>query len=78
MTAAELSRATGVPQQTITNWLSGMSPRSLPQLKRVADHLGVAFDSLLFEQKKNPHPLEPYKDEIEAGLFEVVLRRVRR
>jgi transcriptional regulator with XRE-family HTH domain len=32
MTVAQLSRETGVPVQTIHNWLYGMEPRSIRQV----------------------------------------------
>lgn len=39
MTAAQLARATLIPPQTLNNWLSGQEPKSLNQLRRIADYL---------------------------------------
>lgn len=74
-----LSSATRVPQQTLHNWLSGTEPRSLTQVKKVADFFGVSLDYICFgiEIDKN-QKIENYQDEINAGIFEVVLRRIKR
>ena len=86
MTSAQLARACKVPPQTINNWLSGQNPRNLEQIKVVADNFGVTIDYLAFGtdikksclSKNNNEPIEEYRDEINAGTFEVVLRRVRK
>ena len=79
LAAAQLARATKIAPQTINNWLSGQEPRSLGQLKAVADYFDVSVDYLVYgkEEKKN-EVIEDYKEEINAGLFEVVLRRVKK
>ena len=82
MTIAGLSKKTKVPAQTIHNWLSGVEPKSLNQIKAVADFFGVTVDYLCFGIEETPKnecdPLKYHSDEINAGVFEVVLRRVRR
>ena len=72
-----LSKITKVPQQTLHNWLSGTEPRSLTQVKKVADFFDVTLDYICFgiEQQKS-QKIESYQDEINAGIFEVVLRRI--
>jgi transcriptional regulator with XRE-family HTH domain len=78
MTAAQLARACKIPPQTINNWLSGQEPRSLDQIKAVADHFKVTVDFLVYGiQEKKKEVIEEFKDEINAGTFEVVLRRIR-
>ena len=77
--AAKLARATNIAPQTINNWLSGQEPRSLGQLKIVADYFNVSVDYLVYgKEEKSREAIEEYKDEINAGLFEVVLRRIRK
>ena len=73
-----LSKRTKVPVQTIHNWLNGMEPRSISQLRKIADYFEVSLDYLCFgiEQKETQKGFEQYKEEINAGVFEVVLRRV--
>jgi transcriptional regulator with XRE-family HTH domain len=77
VTVAQLSRAAKVPAKTIYSWLSGNNPRSLSDLKSVANHLGVTLDFLCFNEstKATKDPIHQYGEEINAGYFEVVLRR---
>lgn len=79
ITAAKLARATGVPPQTINNWLSGQEPRNLSHLKTIADYFDVSVDYLVYGTKQtSKEPIDEYRDEINAGIFEVVLRRVKK
>lgn len=75
--ASQLSRATKVPTQTLHNWLGGQHPRNIDQVKRVAEHFNVSLDFLLYgtEAKQTQGTFERFKDEINAGIFEVILRR---
>jgi transcriptional regulator with XRE-family HTH domain len=80
LTVAQLSRATRVPAQTLNNWLAGLEPRSIQQVKRVADHFGLSLDELTYGVKpktKESSSLESNKEEILAGNFEVILRRIK-
>jgi transcriptional regulator with XRE-family HTH domain len=52
MTAAQLCRNTGVPKTTLSEWMSGSSPRDIKKLKRVADSLGLTIDELCFGDNK--------------------------
>lgn len=83
ITVAHLSRATRIPLQTLHGWLSGVEPRSLNQVKILAEYFGQSIDELCFDSpsskkkkdsKKNK--IEEFQDEINAGTFEVVLRRI--
>jgi len=84
LTAAQLSRRTGVPKNTLSDWLSGNSPRDITQVKTVAEALGVSLDYLCFGQDPSPRPekltdLETLLgDNWVGGMFEVRLRRVKR
>lgn len=73
---AEVARATKVPVQSIHNWLSGMSPRNLDHVMKVAEFFNVTMDYLLTGVQKEV--LKEFEDEINAGLFEVVLRRPKK
>lgn len=48
ISAADLSRRSGVPKQTISDWLGGVPPRSIPYLKQIADVFDMTVDDLLF------------------------------
>lgn len=85
MNLSGLAKETGIAVQTLHNWLSGIEPKSLSQVKIVADYFGVSIDFLCFrgsrlKSTKTDHSneIEDYSDEINAGLFEVVLRRVNK
>lgn len=79
ITVARLSKKVGVPTQTLHNWLSGMEPRSLKQVKKVAEFFEVSIDYICFGiTDKQKNKIEDYGDEINAGVFEVVLRRIKK
>lgn len=79
LTASGLARISDTPKQTIADWLAGASPRDLRAIKRVADALMVSVDILCFSDLKNETASEFEKriHEINAGQFEVVLRKVK-
>lgn len=52
MTAAELSRQTGVAKQVLSDWMAGVQPRKLEQLYVVAKRLGVSMDLLCFAKSE--------------------------
>ncbi len=76
MTVAQLSRQLSIPRQTLDNWLSGQEPRSLKQVKKVAEYFGVSLDYLCFGEEEEK--IQEYGQEINAGVFEVVLRRIKK
>ncbi len=77
MTAAQLSRKAGAPKTTLAEWLSGSNPRDLSKVKQVADFLGLTVDSLCFgDGGVTEQPFEKHLDEIQAGVYEVILRKV--
>ncbi len=78
ITITALSRATKVPLQTLHGWLQGSEPKSLKQVKKVADHFEVDLDYLCFGIEQNAKNFEDFRNEINAGTFEVVLRRVKK
>lgn len=81
VSAAQLSRATKVAGQTIANWLAGQKPRDITQVKKVADYFDVTVDALCFgavEKHTSDDPLKKYDHEINAGIFEVVLRPLKK
>lgn len=79
VTVTKVSKASKVPAQTIHNWLSGVEPRSFSQVKQVSDYFEVSLDYICFGIKeKNQSKFENYSEEINAGVFEVVLRRVKK
>lgn len=83
LTAAQLSRKSGVSQQVLSTWLRGGEPRKMEQVKKVADALGTTVDHLCFgegaQSKEGSMDLDTvFGDEWISGLFEVKLRRIKR
>lgn len=52
MTAAELSRKTGVAKQVLSDWMAGVQPRKLEQLYLVAVTLGLSMEQLCFAKSE--------------------------
>lgn len=86
ITLSALSKETGVPKQTIHNWLCGTEPKSLDQVRSVAQRFNLSIEELCYgenekKQKQNlkqPNPIEVHEDEIRVGVFEVILRKVKK
>lgn len=83
VTLSVLARQTKVPKQTIHNWLCGTEPKSLDHVRSVANYFELSIEELCFgESQKNvskhKNPIRGHEDEIRAGVFEVVLRRVKK
>lgn len=75
----ELAKISKVPKQTLHNWLSGAEPKSLDQIRAVALVFNLTIEELCYgERLKSKDSLESYSDEINAGIFEVVLRRIKK
>lgn len=76
-TLASISKATGVPKSTISEWLGNRSPNPV-QAVRVANHLGVSLHFLLFGQDDSQEPLQKImKEDFFKGTFEICIKRVK-
>jgi transcriptional regulator with XRE-family HTH domain len=87
MTAAELSRATGVAKQVLSDWMAGVQPRKIEQLYLVAQTLGVSLEDLCFAAEDELSKLKssPFTAGASAGQdglselkgkYEVYFRRI--
>ncbi len=47
--ASDLSKITGIPKQTLSEWRAGLVPKSIVSLKRVASAFDISLDALVFE-----------------------------
>jgi lambda repressor-like predicted transcriptional regulator len=78
---SSLAKKTGISRKTIENWLEGQKPQNIEQVKIVADFFKMSVDEICFGPTLKPmdstSPLDQHRDEINAGVFEVVLRRVK-
>ena len=78
-TLSNVSKQTKVPTQTLHNLLSGTEPRSLKLVKKVVDYFEVSLNFICFGIKpEESSKIEDFGDEINAGVFEVVLRRIKK
>lgn len=76
ITVAQLARATKISAKTLYQWLNGQSPKNLIQVRKVADYFEVTIDFLAFGiVAKNKTELTDFQNEINVGIFEVVLRK---
>jgi transcriptional regulator with XRE-family HTH domain len=77
-----LAKKTSISRKTIENWIAGQRPQNLEQVKAVADYFGMTVDELCFGPRmtkvETRTALELHQDEINAGVFEVVLRRIKK
>ncbi|MFA6236754.1 MAG: helix-turn-helix transcriptional regulator [Bacteriovorax sp.] len=86
LTASQLSRATKIPVQSIHNWIHGQTPRSFEQIKKIADYFQITVDALVYGDSSpvaprdtlNSRSIDDFTEEINAGVFEVVLRRIKK
>ena len=87
LTASELSRLSGVPKQSISDWLGGSNPRDIRSVKKVAEALAVTLDHLVFGEgveegvSRNAIPSlgenSFQHDGWMRGVYEVKFRRVK-
>lgn len=76
-TLATISKATGVPKSTISEWLSNRSPNP-SQAVKVANHLGVSLHFLLFGKDDAQEPIQKIlKEDFFKGTFEITVKRVK-
>jgi len=74
-----LAKQCNIPLQTLHNYLGGQNPQNLDHVKKVADFFGVSLDYLCFGVKPKDVATEILtdKEEIYAGIYEVVLRKIK-
>lgn len=84
ISAAELSRKSGVSKQVLSLWSGGAKPKNIEQVKKVADCLGVTLDYLLFgegvdQTSERVTELDALLgDEWLTGQFEIKIRRIKK
>lgn len=82
-TVSNVSRITEIPIQTIHNWMNGHQPQNIEYLKKLSEYFGLTIDEICFSSssevlKSKSNTIDKYEDEINAGVFEVILRRVNK
>jgi transcriptional regulator with XRE-family HTH domain len=82
LTAAQLSKKSGVSKQVLSLWLKGASPKNVEQVKSVAEILKTTVDNLCFGSGKEPKKKSDFDsisdDEWLSGAFEIKIRRIKK
>ncbi|MGE0633746.1 MAG: helix-turn-helix domain-containing protein [Pseudobdellovibrionaceae bacterium] len=77
MTISQLSRASGVPNSTLAQWSSGVTPKNPSQALAVANVLGISLHFFLFGEEEQASDLEALETELVLeGLYKLSLQRV--
>ncbi len=76
-TLASISKATGVPKSTVSEWLNNRAPNPIQAVK-VANHLGVSLHFLLFGKDDSQEPIQKIlKEDFFKGTFEITIKKVK-
>ena len=84
LTAAELSRRSGVSKQVLSSWLAGAEPKKISQVKKVCAALETSLDHLLYgtgqddESQRVTEMDALLGDSWIGGVFEVKFRRIKK
>lgn len=71
-----LSKATGVPQSTLSHLLSGRSSQKPEHLLEIAKHFGVSMEYLIFGEDQQTPTLESVlTEEVFSGWLRVKIER---
>lgn len=71
VTARALSKATSVPESTISDWTSGREPKLNDAVVRVARFLGVSVDFLVTGKEPEQDLVAEALEKMTEGFFEV-------
>jgi len=78
LTTAKLAKRINVSPKTISDWLTGRTPRDLDAVKRCAETFQVSVHYLLYGEDDPRNLISKIleKTEIHTGLYEVSIRKV--
>lgn len=60
--ASDVSKATGIPSSTFSDWKKGKSSPKTEKLQKIADYFGVSLEYLTTGEKKVEEQANPYSD----------------
>ena len=74
---SQVSRETGVPKQTLHNWICGAEPKKLGSVLKIARYFGLSIESLCYgEDKITDNDLtRALSKEIDEEKFEAVFKK---
>jgi transcriptional regulator with XRE-family HTH domain len=71
----DLSRKVSIPVSTLHGWVNGAAPKSISEVKKVADFLNLTMDELCFNEKAKDLKNTNIKIIIDEQEFEIILKR---
>lgn len=74
VTRYQVSKATGVPQSSLSDWSKGKSKPKYENMKKLADYFGVSVDYLLGNSDEKEKPAATEDDELNEYLEELKTR----
>ena len=74
VTRYQVSKATGVPQSSLSDWSKGKSKPKYENMKKLADYFGVSVDYLLGNSNEKEKPAATEDDELNEYLEELKTR----
>lgn len=77
ITLSSLASKLGLPKSTVHGWVNGVEPKSLLELKRLSEFIGVGLDQLCFGETEFQLKHTNIKVMIEDQEYEVVLKHKR-
>ena len=76
VSAREVSRACGIPQSTMNNFMSGRGPHRPEQVHALAKYFGVSMEKILFGEDDRPPTLEEVlTDKVFSGWLKVTIEK---
>ena len=74
----ELSKRSGVPVSTLSEWSSNRSPKNPLQAKKVAEALGCTLHYFLFGEDDSQEPIQKIlKEDFFSGTFEITVKKIK-
>ena len=78
LTLRALSKKSGVPISTLSEWSSNRPPKNPLQVKKVAEALGCTLHYFLFGEDDSQEPIRKIlKEDFFSGTFEISVKRVK-
>ena len=71
----DLSRKVSIPVSTLHGWVNGAAPKSISEVKKIAEFLGLSMDEFCFNEKPKGHKTTNIKVIIDEQEFEIILKR---
>lgn len=75
-TQTSLANKLGIRQSTLNGYFYGVMPRGLESIVRIANHLEISLDELVFGSSNNSlKPIELKPESLIEGKYEVIIQK---